>query len=196
MLFSHNTPATIRRYGEEDEAEDWTCISGLSRPDRKRYRYTHPPPHVERSKLVKIPARSRATIFLENFQSEKRNVRRIRVPFFLACLENSRLLVTPIVRNRPCWEREFRDGRKRWQKDGRGKKRSRNYTVAGLDYTVTLASSMERTLEDREGRRGGAEGGYKVALQARALLSIKSYGVQKTTAQLCVFCSEKKADST
>lgn len=46
MLFSHNTPATIRRYGEEDEAEDWTCISGLSRPDGKRYRYTHPPPHV------------------------------------------------------------------------------------------------------------------------------------------------------
>lgn len=44
MLFSHNTPATIRRYGEEDEAEDWTCISGLSRPDGKRY--THPPPHV------------------------------------------------------------------------------------------------------------------------------------------------------
>lgn len=27
---------------------------------------------------------------------------------------------------------------------------------------------------------------------ARPLLSIKSYGVQKTTAQLCVFCSEKK----
>lgn len=51
---------------------------------------------------------------------------RIFVPLFLlACpLENFTFSrVTPIVRNRACWEREFRDGRKRWQKkkDGREK---------------------------------------------------------------------------
>lgn len=87
-------------------------------------------------------------MFLENFQSQKRNVRKIRVSFFLACLENS-----PRASRRSCeisraGNANFATGRKRWQKDGREKKSSRNCTVAGLDYTVTLASSMERTLED------------------------------------------------
>lgn len=53
--------------------------------------------------------------------------------------------VTLIVRNQACWEREFRDGRKRWQKKTR-EKRPRNCTMVGLDYTVTLASSMENAL--------------------------------------------------
>lgn len=45
MLFSHNTPATMRRiYAEKrrTKAEGRTCVSGLSRADGKRYRYTHP----------------------------------------------------------------------------------------------------------------------------------------------------------
>lgn len=53
--------------------------------------------------------------------------------------------ITPIMRNRACWERKFRDGRKRWQKKT-GEKRPRNCAMAGLDYTVTLASSIENAL--------------------------------------------------
>lgn len=52
----------------------------------------------------------------------------------------------PIVRNRPCWDRESRGGRKRWQKKKDETREKRNCTVAGLDYTVTLASSMVNAL--------------------------------------------------
>lgn len=88
-----------------------------------------------------------------NFQFRKRNIlygsslkeRISKLSSSLARTEKFRSRASrSIVRNRPCWEREIRARPEVAGKKTREKRLGNSCAMAGLDYTATLASSMEK----------------------------------------------------